>query len=266
MRRTCGAFTVCCSGEAMKRAIGVIAFLAVLPLGPAQASVLCVQEFLLQTAFDPGPADGAWGRRTATALEEFFAQAGEGVEGGLGKENAGAICEVFSGPRNGELLEMGAYRVYPVSVDLDQISAASARTSFDFSKFDIATNASFHCRFVMTRRIKSSGAIDSRPLVDGEVSIVNGRLEFGDHKWYVNGQSDETYLTGEANLRLTRSGQIVGMTPYFHMFWGLGQVGEVPFYVTFSRAFTPEGEFPNGLNEFDVEGPMEDGRFKLTCE
>ena len=90
----------------MKLLVAVLATL-LLTVGAAQANVRCVQDFLLETAFDPGPADGAWGKRTALALEAYFAQIGETVDGGLGKNNTDAICALFSGPRHEELLELG---------------------------------------------------------------------------------------------------------------------------------------------------------------
>lgn len=94
----------------MKSILSAVVLMLLFCCGTAHASVLCVQQFLAETAFDPGPPDGAWGGKTATALEGFFAQIEETVDGGLGKNNVDVLCALFSGPRHDELLERGAYR------------------------------------------------------------------------------------------------------------------------------------------------------------
>jgi len=37
------------------------------------ASVSCIQTHLSKTVFDPGPVDGAWGKKTASALSDYAA-------------------------------------------------------------------------------------------------------------------------------------------------------------------------------------------------
>ena len=52
--------------------ISVLSALITLSAATAgNASVKCIQNFLSKTVFDPGPVDGAWGGRTATALSDF---------------------------------------------------------------------------------------------------------------------------------------------------------------------------------------------------
>jgi hypothetical protein len=227
--------------------------------------VQCVQEFLLQTAFDPGPADGAWGKRTAAALDAYFSQIGETVDGGLGKDNADAVCALFSGPRRDELLELGAFQIYPVSLDPNAIGDVPGLTEFDFSAFDIATEANFDaCTFFMNRRRKADGVVESQQLVAGTVAINSGTLVFGEHKWFTGGLADDTYLSNEANLKLTRSGQVVGKMPYFHMFIDANTQATPANYVTLSTSFVATGNFPSGASDFPGPG-MEDGIFNLDC-
>ena len=81
----------------------VVAAAVVFSASDARADVACVQGFLAETAFDPGPVDGLWGRKTATALENAFGQLDRGIEGGLGRDNTDAVCALFSGPERTQI-------------------------------------------------------------------------------------------------------------------------------------------------------------------
>ena len=43
----------------------------------ATADVLCVQEFLSKTIFNPGVVDGQWGKKTETAVKDYLNYIGQ---------------------------------------------------------------------------------------------------------------------------------------------------------------------------------------------
>lgn len=237
----------------------IFCWVTLLPV-QAMASVKCVQEFLSQTPFDPGPVDGAWGKKTATALEGFFTQVSGSVDGGLGKGNVEEICAVLNGDQHDEWLISAALRLYPVKIDPNQVSIAVSRTDFNFSKSDIADAQNWQCNFVISRDLE--GEDDVERLAKGKLEIVDGQLEFRKHQWYTGGMSDDTFLTDDANLMLTKSGKIVGKIPYFHLYVDRGDVALQPLYPTLSTDFEEIRKFPEGESAFHVEAGML-GIFKL---
>ena len=77
-------------------------------------------------------------------------------------------------------------------------------------------------------------------MADGSTDIVGGKLVFGPHAWHTGGMADETYLA-QADLRVTRTGQVVGTSPYFGLFVGDGDRAIPPIRVELSKAFTQHG-------------------------
>lgn len=62
---------------------------------PALADVTCVQDHLTKLGFDPGPVDGALGKKTVTAATLFAANAGIAIET-LENANSAAWCEALT--------------------------------------------------------------------------------------------------------------------------------------------------------------------------
>lgn len=234
--------------------------------GYAQADddVSCVQAFLADTAFDPGPVDGQWGRRTATALEDFFAQAGQEVGGGLDQSNAAEICRVLSADADGRLKAIGQFRRYAISID-EGLLANIDPTYFDFSAYEIATGTDYRCRFTFFR-IEPALNNETISRAQGSVDIVDGTLNFGTHFWSTGGLDGPEFLQEQSNLKLTASGMVVGRTPYFWRGIQPGEVAIEPSDAVLSDEYLPNQNagFPLGRSLFDVPNEPFRGALELS--
>ena len=59
----------------VKSVLLVVALLSTLNIIWVQRSygnITCIQEVLSSTVFNPGPIDGAWGKKTETAVKDYF--------------------------------------------------------------------------------------------------------------------------------------------------------------------------------------------------
>lgn len=232
--------------------------------GVAAADTRCVQEFLAKTAFNPGPVDGLWGRKTAGALQEFLEQVVRDDSYPADRSATGEICELITGPRREELLEAAWLRDYGITLDPDSYVAASP-TEFDFSGIDVDTDYSGQCRFEIWRILVTDND-RSETVAYGTVAIESGTLRFGErsHHWEVGGLADSTYLASDANLKIDRTGKIFGKAPFFTHFVGPGETARPPMYVEYSIRHEPEGEYPGGLNWFSSES-WQRNYFRLMC-
>lgn len=79
----------------LKSFVPALLFAAVLSATPAWANVTCVQQGLVDLGFDPGPVDGALGKKTVTAASLFAANAGLTIEP-LTKNNSDAWCTAIT--------------------------------------------------------------------------------------------------------------------------------------------------------------------------
>ncbi len=233
-------------------------------LALADDNVACVQAFLADTAFDPGPVDGQWGRRTATAVEEFFAQAGRSVEGGLDQSNVAEICSVFTADTGGELKAMGIYRRYAITIDEDLLADIDP-TFFDFASYEIASDANYSCRFTFFR-IEPALNNETISRAQGSVNIVGGTLNFGTHFWSTGGLDGPEFLQEQSNLKLTASGMVVGRTPYFWRGIQQGEVALEPSDAVLSDEYQPNetAGFPLGRSLFDVPNEPFRGALELS--
>jgi hypothetical protein len=223
----------------------------------ALADVRCIQEFLSETAFDPGPVDGAWGRQTSAALNGFLAQVGLDAD----PEDRGKICDLMRGSDAEVYKLIAAYRRYPVEIELDTLQALLDRPLFDFSQVDIATEEYSTCVFFIRRHVQHDGRYED--MVGGQITIEGGVISFGRHTWLTRGFADESYLSEEASLVVDRNGQVHGTMPYFHMFISAGEIAQPPVQVTLSREHRPvEGVFPKGVSIFNVD-TWQDGVFEI---
>ena len=83
----------------------------------ANPEVLCVQEFLKKTAFDPGIVDGKWGDNTEIAINSLFEQVGLTKKGHkITLEQVKDVCEILKGDRSDEILELGQFKIFAVEV------------------------------------------------------------------------------------------------------------------------------------------------------
>jgi hypothetical protein len=102
----------------MKTIISVILF-ALLSVGCAFANpeILCIQNFLKKTAFDPGIVDGKWGSNTEIAVNSLFEQVGlTKKDHKITSEQVKEVCEILKGSRSSEILELGQFKIYDVEV------------------------------------------------------------------------------------------------------------------------------------------------------
>lgn len=219
------------------------------------ADVRCVQEYLSESAFDPGPIDGAWGRKTATALEGFVAQVGINIEGGLGKDNASEQCRVFQADTAGKLLLLGKYRHYPATVDQELLKDIDP-TFFDFSGMEIYDGPDLKCGFQLLLDGPKRGERWNR--VKGRLEIVSGRLKIENHAWSLGHDqvANESYLQERSNLALLSSGRVVGRMPFFWKHIQEGEVSNSPSTANATPASTYEGggtgTFPRGKTVFEI--------------
>lgn len=220
---------------------------------PVQANVRCVQEYLSESAFDPGPIDGAWGRKTAAALESFAAQAGIQIEGGLGRDNTDAQCQLFQADTDGRLLSLGKYRSYPATVDTEVLRDIDP-TFFDFSDLDIYDGPDLSCAFKLLLDGPTRG--ERWPRVDGRLEIIGGQLKIGRHAWSLGHDqiANESYLQERSNLALLSSGSVVGRMPFFWKFVQEGEVSQSPSIANATLASSFEGgvSFPQGKTVFEI--------------
>ncbi len=230
--------------------------------GAAFADIRCVQDFLSETAFDPGPVDGIWGRRTEGAAKAFLAQAEVTVPGGVTKANAAAICELLSGSARESLQGLGRYRRYGITISVDELVAFTGKKIVDFSGIDVATGVYFDsCYFRIERKIRESGQVQG--LASGRLSIEGGNINFGPHHWRTGGLADQSYLENEAVLVLDREGRLHGEMPFFLLFVDRGEVAYPPDYVQLPKDFVPSQDFPHGTTSFFADA-WADGQITLS--
>lgn len=224
--------------------------LILLSAQPTFADVRCVQEFLSETSFDPGPIDGLWGRKTRVATEEFLTQVDREIPGGVSKNTMGEVCALLTGEEGPTLLAAAKLRRYDISIDAKELTALTGRKFYDFSKVEIATNAYFNCGFTMGRRDLEDGRI--KETVSGRLDIVGGKINFLDHRWGVGGLADSTYLENEAIFVIDKEGQVHGEMIFFHLITDRGDTAKRPRSVTLPESFEAGRWFPGGTTEFDI--------------
>lgn len=227
------------------------ALAAIMMAQQATANVRCVQEFLSETSFDPGPIDGLWGRQTEQAASALLDQTDLSVSGGVTRNNADAVCALFNGPDRDKLLRLGRYRIYAITIDPEDLSALTGKRVIDFSDVDVASTVSFdQCRFTIGRKVRSDQREET--LASGLLSIDRGNIIFAQHIWNTGGLADETYLHNEARLVIDKDGIVHGRMPFFHMFEVAGQTVAPPLDVELPGTHDAPGAFPLGVTRFPV--------------
>ncbi len=220
--------------------------------GPAFADVRCVQSFLAETAFDPGPVDGAWGRNTEQAAVDLFRQLEISLEFEIHRENSDLLCGFFQSDEGQEIKELAALKDYGLYLTPEQLSEFSNERIFDFSMIEVARDTNVTCAFLFERQVREDpNRIELMAM--GRVVITNGILEFGDHTWRTGGLADQSYLQNEAAVAIDVEGVVNGVLPYFHLFIDAGEVALPPQIVQLPREYFPEGNFPEGITTFDVD-------------
>jgi len=94
----------------------IFLFFSFPPLTHADTNTLCIQKFLSKTVFNPGPADGLWGKKTKNAINELFSQAEKFNLEKIKKGDAQKICKILESEQNHQLLEIGQFKRYPIDI------------------------------------------------------------------------------------------------------------------------------------------------------
>ena len=197
----------------------------------ALANIKCIQEELSKTVFDPGPIDGQWGKKTKAAIEDFFAYTGEYKNLGKDVENSNEICGILKSidKKNSN----PSIRTYSVVINDSELKNFLGEVSFDFSGVDVLEDISLsNCKFKIIGIFQDN----KRSLkAHGEVSIIGGNLVFGKHIWYSGegSMANESDLIEEANLVMSKSGELVGSMRYFFMHTGKGETAHPPETISF---------------------------------
>ena len=117
-RKRCLAYIGISLGEPMKVSLLAVIF-GFVSLSPALANsdIICVQEFLKKTAFDPGLVDGKWGKGTGVAINSLFDQVGLNKKGQeVTVEQANEICAVLKSDKYKEILELGQFKIFSIDI------------------------------------------------------------------------------------------------------------------------------------------------------
>ena len=247
----------------MRSALAIIAWGMALVAVPVNADTRCVQEFLDNTAFNPGPVDGLWGKRTAAAASAFLRQVGAEGQFEVSKSTTGTLCAFMTGERREELLSAARYRVFPIDLEPQDLPESIARTRFDFSAVRVDQGLNSSCRFTFFRKPREER--ETQMMAFGQVNVEGGRLFFDDrHHWRTGGLAESSYLIEEANLAVQDNGMVVGRTPYFHLFINDGEVALQPEYVELAFKYEPSDPYPSGRSWFHVDS-WQDAFIELMC-
>ena len=132
--------------------ISVLSVLIILSsVTTGNASVKCIQNFLSKTVFDPGPVDGAWGGRTATALSDFANYHKVELSNEISRQNVNALCDEI---RNFDhQLGKALVRRFKINISVNDLEKFTGRKQFDVSKINLMTSVNKHkCRFSISRK------------------------------------------------------------------------------------------------------------------
>ena len=207
----------------------------------AEENVLCIQKFLTKTVFNPGPSDGAWGKKTETAINQLMSQANGFESQNIEKSDAENICKTLSGNQGSKLHEIGQFKRFPIMITED-IGEIKSLTDFDFNNISISTNVTYKkCIFFIIHPKGFKRAL-------GQLEINNGTLIFKNHKWKVGlgSAGKENLLNEEANLKLTKTG-LHGILPHLS-YVGEGEVDKPVQYLILGKDYIKPTK-PSSLEE-----------------
>jgi hypothetical protein len=103
----------------------------------AIANVRCIQSFLSDTVFDPGPVDGAWGKKTAAALQDYASYHELIFTTKIDRKNAMTLCselKAFQLPLDAPLV-----RRFDVNIVLKDLEEFTGRKHLDLSNINVMT-------------------------------------------------------------------------------------------------------------------------------
>ena len=226
--------------------------------------VRCVQAFLATTAFDPGPIDGALGKKTVKAAADFAARASVADKLPiLSVETAGQWCQYAQSGDATTAAVVASLTLYPVSIKaLSELDDGTGLIPFDFrsvavtSKYDRTA-----CSFVLNRIFRG----EHQRIAQGELVITNGHIQFTKAAWLTRGLSTPEAFQ-RANLALTEDGKIVGKLPVFFIFVNPGDVPRRALIASLGKSDDRfAGTDPTGAVGFELSPDMSGELMIRTC-
>jgi hypothetical protein len=234
----------------------------------AFANVRCIQSFLSETVFDPGPVDGAWGKKTATALQDYASYHQLKLKTKIDRKNAESLCTELTS------LELKSkepsVRRFKVNITLKDLEEFTGRKQIDLSQISVLDELNYSdCRFTISRQQIETKRIES--LAAGRFNIESGLIKFGENSWYTGGLADGSYLIDQGVLAFSDDFKLNGSIPYFHLFVSTGEIAERPLQIDFSESKEDETWAKSRKNKywpkvykFDVDH-WQTGMIKLRC-
>lgn len=232
------------------------------------ANVLCIQSFLSETVFDPGPVDGAWGKKTATALQDYASYHQLTLKTKIDRKNAESLCTELT--TLDLKLKEPSVRRFTVNITLKDLEEFTGRKQIDLSQISVMDEHNYsNCRFTISRQQIQTKRIES--LAAGMFHIKSGLIKFGENSWYTGGLADGSYLIDQGVLVFSDDFKLSGSIPYFHLFVSGGEIAERPLQIDFSESKEDETwaksrkdkNWPK-VYKFDVDH-WQTGIIKLRC-
>ena len=200
----------------------------------AYADVLCVQEFLSKTVFNPGVVDGQWGRKTGAAVNDYFNYVGEKVDFSISQKNSKSICNLLK--LNSDTKPQLKYRKFHISINEDELSKFSGRKTFNFDSYKLSTAYQDEvCLFKIYRFQLKRKNRQPDVMATGNLSIKKGRILFQENHWFTGGLADSSYLKDEAFLAILENKALVGVMPHFRKHVKVGELAVRPNMIEFNN-------------------------------
>ena len=200
----------------------------------AIADVLCVQEFLLKTIFNPGIVDGQWGKKTETAAKDYFNYVGEKVDFSINKKNSERICTKLNS--NAGLKPKLKYRKFHISIDKDELAKFSGRKTVNFDNYKLSTDYQDEvCLFKIIRIALKRKNKKPEVIASGSLAIKEGRILFLKNRWLTGGLADSSYLKDQAFLGILENKALVGIMPHFRHHIKVGELAIRPNMIEFNE-------------------------------
>lgn len=221
---------------------GLAVFIILTAANVSHANVRCVQMFLAKTVFDPGPVDGAWGKKTASALSDYANYYKIEFANEINRKNAKALCEEIK--KLDQPSNKAVVRKFQINILVDELEKFTGRRQLDLSKLNLLVNLSHQkCFFKISRKQIESKKIER--LASGSFSVEGGVVKFGKNRWQTGGLADKSYLIEQGALAFTDDYLLHGTIPYFHLFVSPGEIAQKPMQIDFNG--TTYGDDQNKL-------------------
>ena len=229
----------------------------------ATADVLCVQEFLSKTIFNPGAADGQWGKKTETAVKDYLNYEGQKLDFSISKKNSKSICEHFIA-NEGSKPKL-KYRKYHISIDEDELAKFVGRKIFNFDKYNLSADyKDDECSFKIYRHQLKRKNKNPDVMASGYLLIKEGRILFQKNRWFTGGLADSSYLKDQAFLAILENKALVGIMPHFRKHVKLGEVAVRPNLIEFNKT-KPNIQNKNLRYDYDVDD-WSSGSLEIICK